>query len=97
MLDTFTKDGLSTFAILGSPAVALFVHEARAHRLEVALAGALQVPELALVAELAVDFVGVRGAACSGGRDGRIDAGRVRILREALAATTAASPGPARR
>src|SRR6185295_10003832 len=84
MLDTAVKDGASTFAALGAAGVSEFLAEARALGLTTALAGSLGPLELARAARLAVDIVGVRGAACDGGRDGVVSAARVRGLCLAL-------------
>jgi (5-formylfuran-3-yl)methyl phosphate synthase len=91
MLDTFVKDGTSTFAVLGLSAVERFVSESRALGLRTALAGALALQDLDAACRLDLDVVGVRGAACVGGRSGRIEAGRVRALRERLDARRGAS------
>jgi uncharacterized protein (UPF0264 family) len=85
MLDTALKDRVSTFAALGDASVAAFVVEARSLGLKTALAGNLGHAELTRATDLGVDIVGVRGAACEGGRDGVISAARVRDLRLALA------------
>ncbi|HEY0776746.1 MAG TPA: (5-formylfuran-3-yl)methyl phosphate synthase, partial [Gemmatirosa sp.] len=42
-----------------------------------------------IVREIGPDVVGVRGAACDGGRTGRISAERVRALRAGVAITPA--------
>jgi uncharacterized protein (UPF0264 family) len=85
MLDTALKDGVSTFATLGDAGVAAFVAEARSFGLTTALAGSLGLGDLERAAALGVDTVGVRGAACEGGREGVVSATRVRLLRCALA------------
>ena len=84
MLDTAVKDGASTFAALGAGGVSAFLAEARARGLMTALAGSLGPAELARAARLGVDIVGVRGAACDGGRGGVVSAARVRGLCLAL-------------
>ena len=61
-----------------------FVVAAQALGLKAALAGALSLEDVARSAALGVDVVGVRGAACVGGRTGRVSASKVRALREAL-------------
>jgi (5-formylfuran-3-yl)methyl phosphate synthase len=81
MLDTAVKDGLSTFAALGEQAVASFVAEARSLSLTTALAGSLGPADLERARRLGVTSVGVRGAACEGGREGVISEARVRGLR----------------
>lgn len=96
MLDTAVKDGSSTFDALGEDAVAAFVAAARALGLQTALAGALSIEEVARSGRLGVDVVGVRGAACVGGRAGRVSAARVRALRETLRLNATAFPALAR-
>jgi hypothetical protein len=48
-----------------------------------AVAGSLNITAIARLAAIA-DVVGVRGAACRGGRSGTVDAGLVRGLRRCL-------------
>jgi len=55
-----------------------------------ALAGGLSGPEFALARALGADVVGVRGAACVGGRLGRVSRTRVALLR----ASADAAPTP---
>lgn len=97
MLDTLEKHGTSTFASLGAAAVAAFVQEARERGLATALAGSLGSEGLARASRLGVDFAGVRGAACDGGRDGVVSATRVRALRTALDLSSAESLALGRR
>jgi (5-formylfuran-3-yl)methyl phosphate synthase len=66
---------------------------ARAAGRLVALAGSLDGDAIARLAGLA-DVVGVRGAACRGGRSGEVDAGRVAELRRRVG--PAAAPAPLR-
>lgn len=80
LLDTADKRGprlteLTTLAWLTEWA-------ARAHRrsLSVALAGRLRAEDLSIVRRCGADVAGVRGAACEGGRSGRVVAARVRDL-----------------
>ncbi len=85
MLDTAVKDGRSTFDALGEAGVAAFLAAARGHGLMTALAGALGPEDLDRARRLGADIVGVRGSACVGGRQGTVDATRVRALKEVLA------------
>jgi uncharacterized protein (UPF0264 family) len=85
MLDTAVKDGRSTLALMGEARVADFLAASRALGLFTALAGALGPDDLETARRLGVDIAGVRGSACRGGRQGAVDAGRVRALRAALA------------
>jgi uncharacterized protein (UPF0264 family) len=84
LLDTWRKDGRDLFACLGESELRRWALAARSRGLFVALAGGLSVESLRRVASLPADIVGVRGAACVGGRLGRVDEGRVRVLRAAL-------------
>jgi uncharacterized protein (UPF0264 family) len=65
-------------------ALATWVDEARSAGLLVALAGRLTLDALPTLRPLGADVVGVRGAACEGGRGGRVSQARVRALRAAL-------------
>ena len=49
--------------------------------LKIALAGSLGEVEIGRLLELQPDWFAVRGAACSGGRNGTLDEGRVRELK----------------
>jgi uncharacterized protein (UPF0264 family) len=84
MLDTAFKDGGATVAALGESGVASVVAQARSLGLATALAGGLGPAELVQARRLGVTSVGVRGAACEGGRAGVVSAARVRALRLAL-------------
>jgi uncharacterized protein (UPF0264 family) len=77
LLDTADKSGpglrdLMTAAVLGT-----WVAEAHDARLLVALAGKLSADDLEFVRDTGADIAGVRGAACEGGRTGRVSSERV--------------------
>ena len=95
LIDTFVKDGRDLFASVSDEALAEWVAEARSLGLLVAVAGSLGLDSIARVAHAGPDVIGVRGAACEGGRLGRVSAGRVRDLRAAIA-VNAAQAGEAR-
>lgn len=79
LLDTAVKvTGL--FAQLAPDAVGGWVEEAHAAGLFAGLAGGLCGADFALARELGADLVGVRGAACEGGRTGRVSVRRVARL-----------------
>lgn len=80
MLDTASKDGTSLLDHLQETELARFVAACRASGLLAGLAGSLDGAAIRRLAPLGPDVVGVRGAACRGGREGRVDAGRVRRL-----------------
>jgi (5-formylfuran-3-yl)methyl phosphate synthase len=85
LLDTYKKDGKGLLDRLDLDRLRRLAESARAAGLVVAIAGSLDLEELDLVAGLA-DVVGVRGAACRGGRTGTLDATLVRRLRARLEA-----------
>ena len=81
LLDTAVKDGRGLFHWLQEAELKAFVEACRAHGLFSALAGSLGAEDLARLAPIGPDLVGVRGAACVGDRvGGRVDAARVRAL-----------------
>jgi len=92
LLDTARKDGPSLTTLLSERALALWVNAAHDAGLLVALAGKLTAADLAAMHALGADLVGVRGAACVGGRAGHVSAALVRELRARCPA-----PTPARR
>lgn len=81
LLDTARKEHGGLFALRSRGELAAWVAEARAASLLVALAGRLSSGDLVAVRELGADIAGVRGAACVGGRGGRVSAALVRELR----------------
>jgi (5-formylfuran-3-yl)methyl phosphate synthase len=84
LLDTWAKDGGDLFHHLAEPALRGWIGQARAAGLLAALAGSLSAEGVRVVAELPADIVGVRGAACIGGRAGVVSEGRVAELKAAL-------------
>jgi uncharacterized protein (UPF0264 family) len=80
LLDTAFKDGADLFTHLSPDEVVPLV--ARAHQLGllVSLAGSLDARGVSLARTLGADVAGVRGAACDGGRTGRVSSERVRAL-----------------
>ncbi len=85
LLDTWTKGDGDLFHWIGESELRKWVEEAKRVGLFVALAGSLSVESLHRAAGLPADIVGVRGAACAGGRAGRVEEVRVRALRGVLA------------
>jgi len=90
LLDTVDKCGPGLRGLIAPDALAAWVAEAHEAGLLVALAGKLTADDLPFVRDAGADIAGVRGAACDGGRTGRVSADRVRLLR-ALCAPPAAS------
>src|SRR6266566_1678864 len=93
LLDTALKDA-GLFTRLEPDAVATWVAAAHAAGLFACLAGSLRGADFATARALGADVVGVRGAACVGGRTGRVSLRRVAALsalaRVASLATAAA-------
>ena len=80
LVDTVRKDGAGLFRCLGRAALESLVREARALSLMVALAGRITIEDLSFAYEAGAEIAGVRGAACEGGREGRVQESRVREL-----------------
>jgi (5-formylfuran-3-yl)methyl phosphate synthase len=83
LLDTADKSGPGLSRLIGLDALAAWVSRAHAAGLFVALAGKLTIDDVAFVRAAGADIAGVRGAACNGGRAGRVSAAKVAILRAA--------------
>jgi uncharacterized protein (UPF0264 family) len=96
LLDTADKQGPGLRALMPATALASWVATAHDGALIVALAGKLAAGDLEFVREAGADIAGVRGAACEGGRTGRVVAERVRRLQAAVRRSTPApAPDPA--
>jgi uncharacterized protein (UPF0264 family) len=80
LVDTVRKDGAGLFRCLGRSALGSLVRDARERSLLVALAGRISAEDLTFAYEAGADIAGVRGAACEGGREGRVRESRVRAL-----------------
>jgi len=85
LLDTADKGGPRLTELKAPAWIAEWVRLAHRRSLSVALAGRLRAEDLPIVAACGADIAGVRGAACDGGRNGRISAARVRELTRACA------------
>jgi uncharacterized protein (UPF0264 family) len=81
LLDTADKSAPGLRAIMTPTALAHWVAAAHAAGLLVALAGRLAAEDLAFVRDAGADIAGVRGAACEGGRNGRVSSEKVLLLR----------------
>ena len=84
LIDTAIKDGRALFDHLDAGTVAAFVADCRRRGLLCGLAGSIRAEHLPLLLEIGPDVIGVRGAICEGGREGRLDPRRLREWREAL-------------
>lgn len=81
LLDTADKSGPGLRALVAPAALAAWVAHAHQSGLLVTLAGKLAVGDFAFVRDAGADIAGVRGAACDGGRTGRVSSDLVRQLR----------------
>jgi uncharacterized protein (UPF0264 family) len=79
LLDTAYKD-TALFALWSPEIVAAWLAAVQRAELFAALAGSLTARDVPLVRALGADLVGVRGAACVGGRLGRVTRARVAVL-----------------
>jgi uncharacterized protein (UPF0264 family) len=84
LVDTWGKDGRGLLHYLSGEELGTWVLRARGRGLLTAVAGSLQLETIPLVLAADPDIVGVRGAACRGGRGGTLDPERVRRLRATL-------------
>ena len=80
LIDTAEKDGAGLRALVART-LAAWVADAQEAGLMVALAGQLTADDLRFVHDTGADIAGVRGAACDGGRTGRVSADKVSALR----------------
>jgi len=81
LLDTADKGGPGLRVLMPPEVLARWVAEAHQAGVFVALAGKLTADDLAFVRDAGADIAGVRGAACEGGRTGRISMKKVTLLR----------------
>jgi uncharacterized protein (UPF0264 family) len=79
LMDTAFKEA-GLFDLVPRDTVETWVAQARAAGLLAALAGGLEGPDLPTARAVGADIVGVRGAACHGGRNGRVSVSRVAAL-----------------
>jgi uncharacterized protein (UPF0264 family) len=80
MIDTFHKSNGRLMDHFSLGALAEVTAMAAERNVELALAGSLCAEDIAMLLELAPAYIGVRGAACCGGRHGAIDLARVKSL-----------------
>ena len=84
LLDTVLKDGPALIDLMSPAALREWIREARSHGLMTAVAGRLGAADVDYVVSSGAEIVGVRGAACEGGREGRVSVEKVQRLRAAL-------------
>lgn len=84
LMDTADKTGPGLRGLVTPNALAAWVTTGHDNGLFVALAGKLTPEDLPFAHGSGADIAGVRGAACLGGRSGRVAADKVRMLRTFL-------------
>jgi uncharacterized protein (UPF0264 family) len=80
LVDTYSKAGSGLFGLVERATLRRWVNRAKMHGLQAALAGKLTESDAVAALGLGAALVGVRSAACDGGRLGRVDPARVRAL-----------------
>ena len=80
LIDTADKSGPGLHGLMSLRSLGQWVTRARGAGLLVAVAGKLTADDLWFARQAGADIAGVRGAACDGGRGGRISADKVRRL-----------------
>ena len=88
LIDTYVKNGHTTFDCFSPAELAEKLYAARALGMTTVLAGSIRRELIAKIPGDLVDIVAVRGAVCRGGRDSAIDVQLVAEFRSALAAGT---------
>lgn len=84
LIDTYHKDGRSTFDCLEQAELAEILHEAYTASMKTVLAGSISKDLVARLPSRHVDIVAVRGAVCSGDRKSQVDAKLVESFQVAL-------------
>lgn len=90
LVDTCLKDGPGLFELLSGADLTELVAALAPHELTFALGGGLGVGDVRAAWDAGAMIFGVRGAACDGGRNGRVAERRVRQLAEAVRGCSAA-------
>jgi uncharacterized protein (UPF0264 family) len=85
LIDTFEKGGRTLLDHLPLTDLSQFAERCRDAGIKLALAGSLSAEAISALRPLRPDWFAVRGAACDGGREGRVSAARVRELVKLLA------------
>jgi len=84
MIDTFGKEGLSSFDILPRHYLQEFVNKAKKNGFFTAIAGGLNKHHIKDAVTLGFDVIGFRSAVCVGGRNGSVSKQLVAELRNVL-------------
>ena len=84
LVDTSTKDGRGLFDFWEADALRRFTAKVRQRGMLAVVGGGLTLDTILQAAASGADYVAVRGAACEGPRNGKIDAARIRAIRRIL-------------
>ncbi len=84
LLDTAGKDAGGVMQLWSTDDLAALSARVHAAGMFMSLGGSLTSAELPRALAVGADIIGIRGAACGGGRQGRIETLRVRALRQSL-------------
>lgn len=95
LVDTSRKDGPGLFGSVGAPSLAALREQASRHGIWLAVAGGVTITNLAQLAVVGPDVLGVRGAVCQGTRTDTLSAALVLQLRDALARVSRSREAPA--
>ena len=87
LLDTYDKGRTGLTSLMHACTLATFVSRAKASGCFVALAGKLTLEDIETVHDIGADVIGLRGAACDGGRNGVVTSSRVRALGDHMKGT----------
>jgi uncharacterized protein (UPF0264 family) len=82
LIDTHDKSRGGLLDHLSIESLHDIAQDARQANVQLALAGSLREAAIDVLLSLAPAYIGVRGAACHGGRDGAIELARVKSLSE---------------
>ena len=91
LIDTYFKSRGALFDLWPQEDLAGFIEEGRVAKLPIVLAGSLGGESIQRAARLGPDLIAVRGAACLGGRSGRLSATRVAQICRSIRAIEAGS------
>jgi uncharacterized protein (UPF0264 family) len=84
LIDTAEKQGPRLCTLVPAAALGRWVTTVRQAGMLAALAGKVAAEDIDELRVTGADIVGVRGAACDGGRDGQVSAERIRLLKNNL-------------
>lgn len=87
LFDTYDKSAGSILELCSNDHLAAVLQSTRVAGLKNVVAGRISAGDVSQLPLQLIDVIGVRGAACEGGRNGAVSATRVRTLRRAIEAS----------